>query len=98
MEWHIGQEIVCVKSHSEREVKRGEICKIHALKGSCCGVLIDIGRKDKIKADTYITICRCGNEIHNGANSTLWFHESLFQPLEYNKEAIEELLEQKIST
>jgi len=41
--WHIGQDIVCIKSHSHGAVKEGDVYVIQGLKQSCCMVSIDVG-------------------------------------------------------
>jgi len=96
MNWHLGMEIVCVKTHSEGRVRKGKVYTIKALKQVCCGIIIDVGIRDFSGATEYGWICLCGRKGRQGNDTTIWIHESLFQPLEYNQEAIEELLEQKL--
>ncbi len=96
MDWHIGQEIVCIKTHSQGVVKRGNIYTIQGLKQASCEchyIDIDVG----IKGDGSNTV-RCGdcNVITRVVGNIHWLHEELFAPLEYDQQAIDELLEQPI--
>ena len=95
MSWYIGQEIVCIKTHSQGVVKRGQIYTIKGLRNGICEcspVQIDVGIKAKAAFDT----CNdCGVEVLT-TSEIWWFHESLFAPLEYNQEAIDELLKEPI--
>jgi len=77
-------------------VKAGQLYTINQLKQSCCHVSIDVGIKtiDYNGSGRYSSICgACGIKEQLGTNNTYWFHELLFAPLEYDKQAIEELLE-----
>ena len=96
MNWHIGQEIVCIKTHSQGVVKRGKIYTIQGLQQSSCEchyIDIDVG----IKGNGSNTV-RCGDckGITRVVGNIHWLHEELFAPLEYDEQAIEELLEQPI--
>lgn len=88
--WYIGQEIVCVRSHSQGHVTEGNVYKIRSLKASncnCYSTIIDIGQYSHADA-SYCPVC--GNE--RSCNGIRWFSERLFVPLEYDQQAIEELL------
>lgn len=87
MKWYIGQEIVCVKSHSKGVVKIGQIFIIRGLMQGCCGVKIDVG----IIPPCGTMFCRHCN-YHYTTNGKHWFTERLFSPLEYDQQAIDELL------
>jgi hypothetical protein len=78
MNWYIGQEIVCVKTHSERLVKKDELHTILGLKQCKCGAIkIDVD----IEACCYIDFSCCGIEYENHEN-IMWFSETLFRPLD----------------
>lgn len=101
MNWHIGMDIVCIKTHSKGLIKEGDIFTIESLRQGCCSIQIDIGINDTDEACNYTTICTdCGGIINNGSSSTLWFHECLFAPLDslVNISEIEEILSQPIET
>lgn len=94
MNWYIGQEIVCIKTHPEGVVKRGQTFTIRGLRSSTCnckGVEIDVG---VVGSNIYRgLICTvCGFSYDGPPFSTWWFSETRFSPLEYNQEAIDELL------
>ena len=92
MNWYIGQEIVCVKTHPKRAVVSGRIYTIKGLRinpCSCCNVLIDIG----IRGDKPMK-CFCG--LVYEANGAWWFHESRFAPLDADISELTEILEQPI--
>lgn len=81
MDFYIGQDIVAIKDHSQGVFKEGEVFTIKGLKGSYCKckkVLIDIG----IFSDAHTIKCNyCGN-ITIKDNSTAWFSERCFAPLD----------------
>lgn len=84
--FHIGQYIVCIKTHSDGDVKEGQVYTINSLKKGCCSILIDVG----ISTKSIFSLCFCGNiEKSNGIT---WFCESLFKPLDELSD-ISELLE-----
>jgi hypothetical protein len=96
MNWHIGQEIVCIKTHSKGAVKRGKTYTIHGLKKSPCScnmTIIDVG---VISDNPKTRHSPCGF-VWNERSGVHWFGESLFAPLEYNQDAINELLEEPIT-
>lgn len=84
--WTIGQDIVCIKTHSQGGVKEGEVYSIKALRKVCCTVQIHVGKlSDKKNA-----VCGCGKkELSNGL---FWFCETLFKPLDELSD-ISEILE-----
>ncbi len=89
MNWYIGQEIVCINAKGVGELKNGKIYTIQSLSKNCkCNqVNIDVGISDGKGTCCYI----CRTDV---SNNTRWFMESRFTPLEYNQDAINELLEQ----
>lgn len=95
MNWYIGQEIVCIKSHHKGVVKRGNIYIIKGLRSSSCKcqeVEIDVGIKSSSK-HTMCTNCKHKTLDHT---DIWWLSETRFAPLEYNQDAINELLGQPI--
>ena len=89
MNWHIGQEIVCIDSTNRIDLKEGKVYQIKGLKIGCCTIDIDVG----FRSTSYdLNVCRnCGiKEKYDGKN---WARDSRFAPLEYDQNAIEELLE-----
>jgi hypothetical protein len=95
MNWHIGQEIVCIKTQSQGLVKRGRIYTIMGLQKPLCkckGVDINVG----IPTPHLFGMCSDCNTRWRNNTGFCWFDESLFAPLEYNQEAINELLEEPV--
>ncbi len=93
MNWYIGQEIVCIKTHSKGYVERGKIYTIKVLqKGhcNCTDILVDVG----ITTTIAIHFCSSCDIMWGNKTNAYWFSERLFAPLEYNQQAIDELLEQ----
>jgi hypothetical protein len=90
MKWYIGQEIVCIKTHSQGAVKSGEIYTIKALSSCKCNlIMIDVGIKS---IDGKYGRCALCGIIYPLFDAWL-ISERLFAPLEYNQEEIEKLLE-----
>jgi len=95
MNWYIGQDIVCVKSHTKGTVKKGIVYTIRGLQlGACgCGVVeIDVG-VPKATEDARCGIC---SSRHINHSNCWWIAECLFAPLDsfVNSEEIAELLEE----
>ena len=90
MNWHIGQEIVCVESHRMGVVTKDKTYTIKGLRNSpCCNhINIDIG----VSEYGYDRCSKCGKSGKLGY--TWWFTEARFAPIEYNEEAIGELMEE----
>jgi len=98
MNWHINQEVVCIKTHSQGKVIEGKVYTIQGIKTAPCGckeVLLDIGAICKHPSGLFRFECAdCGWVGPAIADPTAWVSEELFAPLEYDKEAIEELISQ----
>lgn len=94
MNWYIGQEIVCIRTHSQRKVIYGKTYVIKGLRETSCKcnyVLIDIG----IRISFSKSFCyRCGDL--NFADSIGYFNEILFAPLDQDISELTEILEQPI--
>lgn len=96
MNWYIGQEIVCIKTHSRGAIVKGKVYTIQGLKQGCCSVFIHVGVFAKLTHGKFgfKTLCSlCGKLTDDGADPTYWFSETLFAPIEYDSQAIEELLQ-----
>lgn len=86
--WHIGQDIVCIKSHSQGAVKEGEVFTIKGLRKNCCAIEINIGMSMPMGV---ILNCRhCGSNKHS--DGVYWLRENLFAPLEADLSEIYEYL------
>ena len=84
--WHIGQDIVCIKSHSKGLVKEGDVFTIKGIRGLCCETVFDIGKH----TDCIFGLCECG-ELWD-THLIAWFNAKLFKPLDELSD-ISELLE-----
>ena len=94
MNWYIGQEIVCIQTHSGKLVIEGQIYTIASLRQGCCSIDINVGIKSNNPYGLYRIECHnCGYISQLSNDATAWFCETLFAPLEYDQQAIEELLE-----
>lgn len=92
--WYIGQEIVSLRTSKDYPIKKGEIFTIKALKISNCrckNIDIHIGFFMPDDRGQYCSIC-WDDDITDKGDMIAWQDERDFAPLEYNKEAIEELL------
>lgn len=92
MNWHIGQEVVCVKSHKDIALIKGEVYTIEGIiKRKCCGAIyLNVGFF--IPSHFKTVKCQC-KLVFKKDSEIAYTRESNFAPLEYNQEAIEELLE-----
>jgi hypothetical protein len=74
--FHIGQKVVCVKTHSCGLVKRGRTYVIFGIRFSCCSWIVDVG----IKTTSPYAKCRicCSIFPTNGIGE---FYASLFAPV-----------------
>lgn len=79
--WHIGQDIVCINTHSGGIVKEGELFTIKGLRESFCScdnVEINIG----FSSSCSIERCLPCNTIVGKTDDIFWFSESLFAPID----------------
>jgi len=95
--FHIGQDVVCIKTHSNNKVKEGDVFTIKALKAGFCNctkVLVHIGQFDK----GIIERCPDCNITNKAVDDIRWFCASLFAPLDTLTDIseIEEILNQPI--
>lgn len=76
-QFNIGQEVVCIKTHSQGAVKEGNIYTIHRMKKPCCTTVVDVG----VKSSHPIAACtECkGRRVMN--DNIWWIASDLFAPL-----------------
>lgn len=93
MNWYIGQEIVCIKTHSSNLIKEGEVFTIRALDKKCCQITIDVGISNEYDLMRCV-ICR---NVYKTQGNCL-FGERLFAPLDTLTDIteIEELLKEPL--
>ena len=93
MKWYIGQDIVCIKSHSQGAVKEGDVFIIKGIKKSCCSIDLDI---NFIHLKPMLECPHC-HKLEK-SNGIYWFDHNQFAPLESITDIseIEELLKEPI--
>jgi hypothetical protein len=97
VDYTIGDDIVCVKTHSRGVVKENELYVARALKTqSCCSrVVVDVGVgvKDNVDCD----ICDCGSITRN-IDSVWWLDAHRFKKLDslVNIEELTEVLSETV--
>ena len=95
--FHIGQDIVALKDHSQGAYKKDDVFTVKGLMESFCncgGVLVDIGLTKK----KYFMRCKkCMYRVENNTNSK-WFMANNFAPLDSltNIEELTQVLEQPL--
>jgi len=79
MNWYIGQEVVCIKSHCDGFVKEGKTYRISGISHGQCvherGIIIDVG----VKCTWFSYGCPICCKVID--YNTMWFCETLFAPL-----------------
>lgn len=90
IDYTIGDDIVCIKSHSQGVVKEGQIYKCLGLRITPCGCsyLVNVGIEDS--TNYYITCRSCGKKYD--ADEYWWINSSLFRSID--KISISEVYEQ----
>jgi len=91
MNWYIGQEIVCVRSGKTSGLVKDKIYTILGLQLSGCkchDVQIYVGINM-----LGVTRCMTCKTISDKITNEYWHSEIMFAPIEYDQNAIEELLE-----
>ena len=94
--FYIGQDIVCIKTHSQGLVKEGDIFTVKGVKASFCKckiVILNVGLLSK-SIYAHCAVCECEIE----SDMYHWFSESLFAPLDTLTDIseIEEILNEPI--
>ncbi len=96
VDYTIGDDIVCIKTHSQGVVKEGEVFKCKSLKENFCncqGCLVDIGIKP---TSTQFRCLKCMITVMS--DSIRWFPSSIFRKLDtlVNIDEIHELLNEPL--
>jgi hypothetical protein len=90
----IGQKVVCVKTHSQGIVKKGNFYTIYNINNpGCCGkIFVDVGIK--MDEDKTLMCSTCRSEIHT--KEIHWISSALFSPLEHDftEEVLKKALQQ----
>lgn len=98
IDYTIGDDIVCIKTHSQGVVIEGNVYKCKALKGGKCNCkdkyLVDIGGKS---VSDYSNCRICGTRYED-ADGVFWINASMFRKLDtlVNIDEIHELLNEPI--
>jgi hypothetical protein len=96
MNWYIGQEIVCIKSHTKNIVIKGKTYTIRRISPGPCRhstVILDVGFKTK---EGYSSCNKCLVRMKD-EQKAYWLSETLFAPIEYDNKSIEELLTEAVT-
>ena len=92
--FYVGQEVLCIKTHSGGEVIKGEKYIINGIKRGCehTNLLLDIGKA----SETTRNKCRYCNYSH--IDIILWFSCYLFSPIdnELSELTAEDILEEEL--
>lgn len=108
MPLEVGKLAVCIKSHSEGVVKKGDVKEILGMKKEKCGCIsVDVGLKDIFKAGTELMdTCTIHGDKSNDyrlpytiiTDGIWWLQTFLFAPIdnltdEYIDEVLDKILE-----
>jgi len=99
LDYTLGDDIVCIRTHEEGAFKEGDVFKCKALKIESCKckcVIVDIGISNSYGFGA-ITICRiCSSEMNE--DGIWWFDASRFRKLDtiVNIDEIHELLNEPL--
>ena len=84
MNWYIGQDIVCIKTHSQGVVTKDQVYTINALRLTpCCKkvIEIDIGKVVPAIYGSKTDCVICGR-TYNNSDKNWWITERMFAPLD----------------
>ncbi len=94
--FEVGKKVICVKSHSNGKVKKGQVFELHGIRKSVCNCkgecMLDIG----MRGDYGTISCNaCGVRVYE-RHSIFWFSSTLFAPYDdsLSETTVEELLYQ----
>lgn len=100
MKWHIGQKVICIKTHSQSSINgvvKGRIFTIRRIADGCCNLRLDLGL---MPSEANILECICGKKTIKTDN-TRWIADYLFAPLQTEDElselTVEEILEEEVT-
>ncbi len=90
IKWYVGQPIVCIQTHSQGVVKKGEEYTIQGVRQQeCCGVIV-------LNVGMYNTNpdlrCTCKNISIDGIH---WLGDKLFAPLDVDISELTEILKKE---
>jgi len=79
IDYRAGDEIVCIRDHSQGVVKKGEVYTAHKLQRNSCGCLlyVDVG----IKSDRPFTRCPACETNDEKTDDVWWIDARLFRRL-----------------
>ena len=100
IDYRAGDEIICIKDHSQGIVKKGQIYTAEHLQRMDCGCiyLVDIG----LKSDRPFTMCAVCETKHDKTDNIWWIDARLFRRLLTHseeadlKEVLEEVLHDEL--
>jgi hypothetical protein len=95
MNWYIGQPIVALENHFQGAFKKGDEFVIKGLREAICKckeIDIDIGLIEK---NANAESCRVCGFFTMTTNTTWWFSEKRFAPLDTDISELTEILTQK---
>lgn len=78
--FRVGQEVVCIKDHSQGVIKKGQTFIIKSIIHSSCNcVSVDIG----LNTTNKLSRCTCGNSTFH-SNGIWWISTTILAPVEDN--------------
>ena len=94
MKWYIGQDVVCIKNHSQGIVKEGDVFTLQGIRKVCCQIELDVG----LTSTYLLEQCRTCQKITKKDGACHWFADKIFAPLDSITDIseIEELLKEPI--
>lgn len=103
IDYTIGDDIVCIKTHSQNLVKEGDMYVVFGIKHNNCtkcgGILVDVGIKDDEPFEIgELVQCHYSHGIPEIYDGKLWFSSTLFKKLDtlVNITELTEVLERPI--
>jgi hypothetical protein len=90
----VGDEIICIKDHSRKLVRNGEVFTVKGFtRNPCCGsTIVDVGISDSTPHTTCYT-CQCDYKKPNGG---YWFAAYLFRKIEESSSTAKDKLPEAI--
>ena len=98
MNWYIGQEVVCVRTHPDKVVVRGKTYPIKGLKQSACrckNINIDVGIRANHAIYSEYSRCNVCNDVEL-VGDIFWLHENRFAPLDQDISELTAILEEVV--
>jgi len=86
IKWYVGQPIVCIQTHSQGVVKKGEEYTIKSIKQcECGGIALDVGIISRYE----YCRCECG---YREITPLWWLSEEIFAPLDVDISELTEII------